>query len=121
MPYNRHHTLLDTPLIALLQPGNQTRRIPAPAIHRLNISIELVDQRSYRQLCAIAPRLLQDNGEVLTHPIDSKPEIKLAIEHSPVTIFHLPGLSSPLADHGNDRIAIQARALSKMQRLRQPL
>ncbi len=55
---------------------DQARRIKTPAALSLQTSVELIDQRCHRQLCAVASRFVEADAEILTHPVDSEAEIK---------------------------------------------
>src|SRR5690606_38125961 len=116
-PRNRRHNLHDTALerktsltparprcgprfsgarilFPAIEPGNQAGGIPTSAAHLLNVGIELVDQRSHRQLGTIVARLVQHDGQVLAHPVHRKAEIELPREHGLRSEEHMSVLQS---------------------------
>src|SRR5215470_16556506 len=82
--------MLAGPALSPVQACNQARRIPAPATHFLHFGIELVDQRSDRQMCAVPACLSETDVKILAHPVDGKAEIELSRRHGLVAVLHLP-------------------------------
>src|ERR1700741_2555071 len=72
-----------------LQPRHQAAGVPAPAAHLLDLGIELVDQRGYRQVGAVAAGFRNADREVLAHPFHRKAEVELALVHGLVAVVHL--------------------------------
>ena len=65
--------------VACLEACDQARRVPAVAAHRLDLGIELIDQRRHRQMGTVVLRLVEANAQILAHPVDREAEIELAL------------------------------------------
>ena len=55
-----------------------------------DLGVELVDQGGDRKPRAVAAGFVEDDREVLAHPVDREPEIETALEHRPMAVLHLP-------------------------------
>src|SRR5262245_35153639 len=72
-----------------LKAGDQARRVPAPAAHRLNVGVEIVNHGDEVELDAVAFRLLEHERQILAHPIDREAEVETALDHGFPSVFHL--------------------------------
>ena len=81
----------------------------------LNVSIELIDQGGDRQRCAHVVGGLDHDTQIFAHPVDCEAKVELTIDHSGVSIFHLPALCGAFRDGGNHCTAIQPRFVGKVQ------
>src|SRR3954453_20820179 len=70
---------------------HEARGIQSSMTELLQLRVELIDQRSARELGTVCACLFQSNAQVLTHEIDCEAEVELAIDHGVTAIFHLPG------------------------------
>src|SRR3546814_10288449 len=71
-------------------PFDQHARIAPSVPHRLQIGIELIDQRRDRQHRAVGARFLEREAQVLAHPVDREAEVELALRHRAPAVDHLP-------------------------------
>src|SRR2546426_3272017 len=81
--------------------GDEAGGVPAPAAHRLDFGVKLIDQRGERKLRAVLTSFFERDRHVLAHPVDGETEIELARSHRPGAAFHLCPLRStppPCAD-----------------------
>ena len=70
----------------------------APAAHRLDIAVELVDQRRRRQADAEPFRFVEHQPQILAHPVDREAEIEAALAHCFPPVLERPGLRRTLRD-----------------------
>ena len=91
-----------------------------PTAHGLHLRVELIDQSGDRQLGAVAPRLVETDGEILAHPIDRETEVEFSGDHGLVAVLHLPGLRGALGDGGDELFDIEAGFHGEVQRLGEP-
>ena len=68
-----------TMLLLPLQSRRQAGGVPAAAAHGLDLGVELIDQAGDLELCAVGFGLLQDEAEVLAHPVDGEAEVEAAL------------------------------------------
>src|SRR3546814_1634624 len=66
---------------SLRKPFDQHARIAPSVPHRLQIGIELIDQRRDRQHRAVGARFLEREAQVLAHPVDREAEVELDLRH----------------------------------------
>ena len=103
------------------QAGEQAARVPATAVHRLHVGVELIDQCRDRQARAVAGSLGEDDAEVLAHPVDREPVRVLTVEHGLVAVLHLPRLRGALGDDVDHRAPVETGGLGEVQALGEPL
>src|SRR5262245_32408982 len=84
--------------LLVAESGDQARGVPAVAAHLLHVGIVGVDEGRYLHLGAVALGLIEDDAEVLAHPVDGKAEVELALVHGLPAVVHLPGLGRALGD-----------------------
>ena len=101
--------------------ADQARGVPAPAAQRLDLGVELVDERGERERRAVAARLGEREPEILAHPLDGEAVVELAREHRAVAVLHLPGLRGALRDHLDHRQRVEARGLREVEALGEAL
>src|SRR5436309_2670064 len=61
--------------------GDEAGGVPAPAAHRLDFGVKLIDQRGERKLRAVLTSFFERDRHVLAHPVDGETEIELARSH----------------------------------------
>ena len=103
------------------QPRQQRGRVPALAAHRLDVLVELVDERGDRQLGAVAVGLGEADAEILAHPVDGEAEIVLAGVHRLVAVLHLPGAGRALGDDVDHLLDVEPGLLAEMDAFGQSL
>ncbi|SCM75489.1 hypothetical protein KL86PLE_20157 [uncultured Pleomorphomonas sp.] len=106
---------------SLLQAGDQARRVPPVAAGGLDVGIELIDEGGQRQTSAAPPRLVENDAEILAHPVDRETEVELAGRHGLPAILHLPALGGPLGDGGDGLFDVEARRLGEVDGLGEAL
>src|SRR5687768_7072335 len=90
--------------------------VPAPSAARLEVRVELVDERGDREARTGFPRFPKADAEILSHPLDGEAEaFGLELAHLLPAILHLPGLRGPFRDHRYDLLQIQVRSFCKSQ------
>ena len=100
---------------------DQAARVPAAAAAGDHLRVELVDQRGHRQSGAVAVRLVEDDAEVLAHPLHGEAEVELALRHRVAAVLHLPALRGAVLDDVDHGVGIEARLHREVDALRQPL
>src|SRR3546814_14462070 len=77
------------------EPSDKRRGILPATAHRLDVVVELIDERRARQPGAIGTRPLERETAVLAHPVDGEAEVELALVHRLPAIEHRPPLRRP--------------------------
>ena len=82
---------------------------------------KLINKRCERKRGAISGRLRERDPEILSHPVDGKPKIKLIANHGLSAVCHLPGTRSTLFQNAEHLIHIETGVHAKGCRFGKPL
>ena len=102
----------ESPLVLQQQLGEPGGAVPALAAARLEVGLELVDERGHRQARADFPRLVEADAHVLAHPLGGEAEaFGLQLVHLLPAVLHLPGLRRALGDDADHFLDVELVAL----------
>ena len=87
----------------------------------LDFAVKLINKRCERKRGAISGRLRERDPEILSHPVDGKPKIKLIANHGLSAVCHLPGTRSTLFQNAEHLIHIETGVHAKGCRFGKPL
>ena len=104
-----------------LQPPDEARRVPPSAAHRLNVGVELIDQRGDRERCAARARFGESDPQILAHPVDGEAEVELVGRHGARAVLHLPGARRAAGNCVKRAFDVETRLRGEMNALGETL
>src|SRR6516162_2805037 len=107
--------------VRILETRDQRGCVPPFPAELLDLGIELIDERSDRQLGSVAARLGEADRQVLAHPVDGEAEVELALIHRLAAVIHLPGSGRAFRDHLEHGLDVELRTLGEMNALGEAL